>query len=518
MSKPRRLAIATVWLGLASAAGFGVTPAAAQVPTQWANWLDTLAANGYGVTQGSVVVNSGSYCTQTVIPVFGSCFLNDPTDPYLSPLMPVGNGYVDPYFGGVSSQTQPDGSIAGQDWRLDTTEAELVIVNLPPQAAYFSYQSYVFTRLSSFYKKGTKQPSPDPSRGMLFASFTNSTNNVAIQNQSGLGFGAGTVAFITTGNAAIATDMINQWVAAGGDPTQIFVEQMGPNLGFGLDQDSDDFLTLLRYLDPMDPVASGNWTNNAANNVFVYRIDEPPTLGLTPYPAQTLLTRSLNVDETPYASDISELSGLMQNWLATQEKKKTLSVKAASTSETVTPQGVVTKGSDGPFCIKNGTYCIADEQDTAAYRTMSVGSVPSNRLFVIDGVDHTVTNDATLVSLTLIDNTNNTGVLGVAQVNAAAAGFTSGTLTGSAVNALQTLGLWGLASPQLQNDAPNLYVQIFTRGCTTQVYCNQPFTTVVPQAVLPYSHGIGVMERAYVLPGYTNGANPDFLVLPNAIY
>ncbi len=514
----RRLAIAMVLALCAGAARFGVTPAAAQVPTQWANWLDTLAADGYGVAQGAVVVSSANYCSQVLIPVFGTCFLNDPSDPYLSPLMPVGNGYVDPYFGAVSSQMQPDGSIDGQDWRLDTTEAELVIVNLPPQAAYFSYQSYAFTRLSSYYKKGTKQASPDPARGMLFATFTNSINNVDILNQSGLGFGAGTVAFITTGNAAIATDMINQWVAGGGDPTQIFVEQMGPNLGYGLDQDSDDFLTLLRYLDPMDPVASGNWINDAANNVFVYRIDAPASLGQTPYPAQTLLTRSLNMDETPYAGDISELSGLLKNWLATQEKKKTLFVKAASSSETVTPQGVVTKGSEGPFCIKNGTYCIADEQDTAAYRTMSVGAVPNNRLFVIDGVDHTVTNDATLVSLTLIDNTTNSGVLGLAQVNAAAAGFTSGTLTGSAVNALRTLGLWNQASPQLQNDAPNLYVQIFTRGCTTQSYCNQPFTTVVPQAVLPYSHGIGVMERAYVLPGYTNGANPDFLVLPNAIY
>jgi hypothetical protein len=61
-------------------------------------------------------------------------------------------------------------------------------------------------------------------------------------------------------------------------------------------------------------------------------------------------------------------------------------------------------------------------------------------------------------------------------------------------------------------------VQLFTRSCTTQVYCGQSFTSVVSSGMIPLGSAIAAMERAYVAPGYPNGANPDFLVTPNAIF
>ncbi len=258
---------------------------------------------------------------------------------------------------------------------------------------------------------------------------------------------------------------------------------------------------------------------NLNTNVLVYRIDEPPSVGVTTYPPATLLTKSYLTDESIYAGDVAELSHLLQGWLATQESKKTYTIKAAKGSETVTQQGVITKGSVGPFCIKYGTYCIADEQDTASYQTMSIGPVPANRMFFVVGVNHVLTNNATLTSVSIIDNPLNEGVLGISQTNPAAAGFdNAGPLTGSAALALQTLGLWNQASAQLQNDSPYLYVQLFTRSCTTQVYCGQPFTSVVSSGMIPLGSAIAAMERAYVAPGYPNGANPDFLVTPNAIF
>jgi hypothetical protein len=114
---------------------------------------------------------------------------------------------------------------------------------------------------------------------------------------------------------------------------------------------------------------------------------------------------------------------------------------------------------------------------------------------------------------------SNTGVLGISQTNPAAAGFTNGNITGSAQAALTYLNLWSQASPQLQADAPNLWVQIFTRGCTaSQTYCTQPWVTNISNAVLPLSHPMYIDQRAYVLPGQASSANDDYLLRYDAIY
>jgi hypothetical protein len=116
---------------LALIACVGVSrPAQAQgLPPVFQSWLSNLTSAGYGVTQGSATVTSVSYCETVIVPVFGTCFSSDPGDPYVVPLMPAGNGYIDRYFGGLENQVLPNGTVVGQAFRLDTTEAELVIGN-----------------------------------------------------------------------------------------------------------------------------------------------------------------------------------------------------------------------------------------------------------------------------------------------------------------------------------------------------------------------------------------------------
>jgi hypothetical protein len=408
--------------------------------------------------------------------------------------------------------------VVGQDFRLATTEAELAIVTLPPLATYFSYQSYLFSRLASDYSSPQKI-SPDPARAMLFATFSNSINDVDIKAQSGLGFGQGQVAFITTPNAALAAAMRQEFISVGGNPKLLFSDPMGSTLDPGLDASSDDFLTLLRYLIPENSTTGSRWVNGAAGNVSVFRIDQPSSVGLARFGATPLLNKTFNLDESSYQADITELSQLMQGWLETQESKNVYTIKIARSSEFVTSAGVIVQGAVGPYCISVGTYCVADQQDTDAYKTVSIGPLPSNQMVIVDGVNHALLNNSTMVSLTVLDDTAAQGVLGIWQTNPTAAGFTSGIIGGSAVTALHNLGLWAQASPQLQAAAPDLYVEIFTRGCTAQqTYCAQPFTTVVSSTAVPISDSVSVMERAYVLPGYPNGANPTDLVTPQGIY
>lgn len=497
----------------------GQAAPAPSVPPVWQNWLNALTQNGYTVTPGAAVVTSVAYCKQVVDPVFGTCFISDPEDPYILPLLPVSPiQYVDPYFGQLASQTLPDGQVVGSAFRLNTNEAELVIVNLPPQAAYFSYQGYVFTRPISDYNPFTGKVSPDPSRTDLASTYNNSIDDVTIRAPFGVSWAQGVVAFVSTPNPTIAADMAAQLTAVGGNPALMFTDPIGPNVNPGLGQSSDDFMTLFRYLNAENPAAAQQWLNNVASNVQVYRIDPPPSQPVTVYASQTLRNKYQNFDERVYASDLRELIGIMKQWLATQEPGRTIHVTRAAGDQLISSAGVIEGGNVGFACIQAGRNCNDDEQDGLHWNA-AVGVVPPGDLFVLVGVNQAVTNNTTSLSLSVTDAATNTGVLGISQTNPAAAGFATGNITGSASAALQFLGLTSQASPKLQKDLPNLFVQLFTRDCAApQTYCTQTFTTDIPTSVVPAKAAMYVDQRAYVLPGYPNSANLDYLLQFEAIH
>jgi hypothetical protein len=480
-------------------------------PPVYRNWLAALAANGYTVTQGSSLVSSVDYCNTVVVPVFGTCFLQDPNDPYVTTLMPQGTGYIDPYFGSMDNSILPNGVQGGSVFTLNQNEAEVVIINLPPWAGYLSYQGYVFTRPTSHYRT-VAQVSPDPARADLFASYGNSVNNAGIAAQLGLptsSWPEGTIAIISTANSALAQAVERQFQ---GDTSRLFADPIGMNVHVGNDSADDDFITLIRYLVPESPDLAQAWLNSVGDNVFVYRVVGPSTVPALRFRTQTLLTKSYNTNESVYAGDVSELAGLMKNWLATQETKANIIVKQSGETEVVNAQGTIVSGDVGFSCLNSGANCNADEQD-GAHWNVDAGPLPARHAFVLVGVDHDVTNNSTLLSLAASDGTTATGILGFAETNKAAAGFATGVIAGSAQQALQDLGLWSQASPQLQADAPNLFVQIFSRGCSsTQTYCEYPFTTLIPTSEIPTKDDVIATARAYVLPGHLSSANPYYML------
>jgi hypothetical protein len=493
------------------------TARAQPAPTIWQTWIARLQSEGYSVTKGSAYEFSAAYCQKVTYPVFKTCFSSDPEDPYLQPLVPQGNGYIDPYFKNIS--TLPNGTMVGQDYRLDSTEALLVILTLPPEAAYLSYETYLFTRPTSFYPNGYQKLSPDPTRALLFATFNNSINNVQILRQSGIGFGQGTVAFITTANPSLTTNLTDNFAAVGGNTSLLFPEALGSNLNPGLDQINDDFNTVVRYSVPESNMAGQHWRRTVAAQMEVFRIGQPAGMPVMRYGATPLANKSFNADESSHASTVAELSQILQNWLATEENNNGVSIRVFAPSEKVTPAGVITSGEVGPYCIQQGNDCGADQQDSAAYWGGNVGTLAANQMFIIDGVNHAVTNDATFMSLSAADAARGTGLASAPQTNPTAAGFANGSLTGSAAQVLQDLGLYGQASPSLISDLPNLYVHMFTRPCNPSlVFCLASYTTTLSTQAVPYSHVINMTERAYVLPGFLNGANPTYLLDPDLIY
>lgn len=486
----------------------------------WQAWLQNLASAGYTVTSGSALLSSVHACLKVVVPIFNTCFDSDASDPYVVPLVPVGQGYVDPYFGVFGSHTLHDGTVTGDAFRLGANDAVLVIVNMPPDAGYFSYQNYVFTRLRSLYAAGhAGTVSPDPARFERYATYGNSTNNSQIFSQAGFSFGGGKVAIFSTANASLVTDMTSRFVAVGGAPSLLFPDPIGSNASVGLSSSADDFSILLRYLVPANPSLSQTWLSHAAENVRVYRISGPTGLAVTPYPRDTLRNRGYNANETIYAADLSELAGIMKSWLATKQSGSAITVKQVAPSMQASATGQPLSGDIGDLCIAHARLCNGDSQDTI-YWAGFVGRVPAKNLFVAEGVNPAVTNNTTVLSLNLEDVSRHTGLAALSQINISAAGFNNnGVLDGSAALALQTLGLWNQASPQLQQDSPNLYVHIFTRSCGAgQNYCNDSFVTKIPLNSIPYTDSILFYQRTYALPGSQAGPNPYYVESPYIIY
>jgi hypothetical protein len=501
-------------LGLVCA-GAGVAQAA--TPPVWTAWINSLRAQGYTVTQGVSVAFTIQRCQQTAFTVFKTCFNTDASDLYVQPQVPLGGSYFDPYYAPATTMTLPNGTVVGSTWQLDTTEAMVTVTNLPPTGAYFSVQSYMFTRPVADYPAGVQHVSPDPARGVIFGSFSNSIDNVIIARQSGLGFGQGTIGTITTANADLTQRLTASFASVGGDTTQLFAETVGPNVTPGLGASADDFTTVIRYLAPQTR-AGVTWRDQAARNVVVYRISQPAGLSVTRYGAPTINDKMLNANEASHAANLSELAQLLQGWLAGQEDK-TVTISPTKPGETLNSAGQPLAGEFGPACISGGHDCAGDSQDTDAYKFAVAGKLPANEAIIMTGVDHTVTNNTTYLGVGAEDAVTGTGEIEPYQVNASAAGFGYGTITNSAEAALVDLGLYGAASPSLKADLPNLYVQFFARPCDASVaYCNKSYTSVVTTDLIPLTDGISMWERAYVLPGYPNGANPDMLGNPYVIH
>jgi hypothetical protein len=241
-------------------------------------------------------------------------------------------------------------------------------------------------------------------------------------------------------------------------------------------------------------------------------------MAVTAFGDAVIAAKTANAPEASHAANVAELAGLLQGWLAGQEGKP-VSVKQAPTGEGVNAKGEPVSGEFGPFCISQGHDCAGDSQDTDSYKYVPIGTLAAATAYMVAGVDHTETDNTTYLGISAEDASTDTGVAEPYQVNAAAAGFAAGSITGSAAAALTDLGLYGSASPSLQADLPNLFVQVFARPCDASVaYCGKSYTTVLTPALIPLAHKVSVWERAYVLPGAPNGANPKDLLDPYVIY
>ena len=553
------------------------------------NWMTYVGQQpGLSVTDGDAVPftnprQSATGCTP-YIDTLGSCFGNNPITPYIITQPPIGSATLPDWALNTAFEgTGPKGAPLDNFYHLSMNEALVTVITLPPVGAYWSYQTYMIERTWQDYDNGepticpgsftdasgiihvTTPPynSTDPHNcGYdIFGEFNNSVNNAVVFNQFGQGFNNASlsgplqaIAVITTPNQALYNTLAQDFSAPQGQSpfgsaSQIFPEAMPTtgqtSLNVGLQQTSDLFGTIIRYNVPENQTVGSYWLNNPGTYINVYRVDSSATPVAFPTPALT--AQSYNTDEcdlatvngitsctvTRYQNDLTELSGLLKNYLDTLG------------SDIYTAAGAGDHSTNGFGCPANGNFCQGSTNDNDSYRSFTLASLPVGTYAIVVGVLHSASagdsppppvaiNNSSYTSVTWADVaqqiagiSENEGVNGgPSQNDVSSTGFTlpvtlsSKLLTGSAEALLKALATYGNASPQLRTDLPDLYAVVLSRSLTS---CNIPlcnanyhFVNVIsdhaPPNGIPFADVMSITERAYLLPG-----TPDPLLPPSAL-
>lgn len=499
----------------------------------WQRWV--VGLKGYLVEQGNASLFDTIAC-EKFEEVFGTCFGANPAAPFIQLQPPVRGSYVDPFFAAPFNSTGPTGVQTNLFFRLTDNDALITLVKLPPQAAYLGYQSYLFTRLTSLYANSSAgqlttvrqatqfvspdQPSqlvsPDPGRFEIDGSLGNALNNVIVKNQSGAAWNGATVVYVTTSNQNIANYIRDH----APNKCFVFVEPIGSNVITGAGAQADDFLTQIRYAVPQNQRAASDWLNKLNENVLVYKVTNPRVSVNRFGPPSYSVRRASG--ETKLQKPLEELTRLLQGWLASKSSKP-VHVNELADLYRISPEGEL-DGFIGTKCIANGTNCDADNQDSAV-RYGALSSLRSSQSAIVAGINHTVTDNASYLSVGItyalsgnFDLTKQYGAASSSQTNESAVGFPFGTLTGSAEEVLKKLGLYRNAPTELKQAVGSLYVSFVSRNCQKYVrdvagHCIDLHETKIPEDAV-----IGIAERNYIKPGTTTGPNGSKLVNTKVIY
>lgn len=519
---------ATLLLSLLGSCSSGSSNNNSSGLNQYQNWIESLPNDKYSIAQGNAFLMQNNDCPQFVA-VFNSCFGQNPASPYIIPQLPTESSYVDPYYGVQFESVAQSGQIVDMFYRLSDNDAMITVVSYPPKAAYFGYQSYVFTRESSYYDSieppRSRLISPDPSRYDIFGSMGNDINNVIVQNQYGQSpWGGSTIMYITTSNQNLAQALISNATSHGINRSSIFIEPIGANVITGNDKSADDMLTLIRYAVPESTRLASNWNASLNDHVVVYRVSNQQ-VAINRYGQNSYAAHAINNSESSLNIALQQLSTLLKTYLE-QHQPLTPSATMVQTLATTgdNAQGVPVSGLVGSVCVEYGTDCEGDNQDTSTYATLIESTVllgPDETIFIA-GVNHSLPNinNNHYLSVDVYNAANSSGVAGNSQTNFGATGFNSGNLNGSALQLLSDLGV--IIPPtytELRSNIGSLYATFVARNCDNQTIltANKYCINLMGNSLVPSNSTVSITERSYVLPYQTTGGYVADMVYPYLI-
>jgi hypothetical protein len=433
--------------------------------------------------------------------VMETCFFNNPTAPYVLPVVPYWpDEFVDPATAGAFGRTRPG---YGTTFRLDPKEAIVIYGFLPPEAAYFGQQSYLFTRKGTFKEDNDTYEfisriggtavffhtvPANPERIVVFSSLSDSHNNVVIEQQSGAVWNQFRYFIITPdqGMDAQVRQVLRRLSVA---EEHVFTEGIPSNVRIGLDADADDFLTGFRYSMPADGGAKGTpsdrWRHHPALRILRIRDARPePTVQRYPAWEEDSPKKREAKPEAYLRDDLTRLVSAVAKAWGQPCGDPACSTRAAPFIDTQSePFNLV-----GPKCEDIGMDCQGDTQD-ASYQFRAGFGFDDGQVYAVIGTLGTATGNATYVSL----GVNNFRLrLGAKNVD--------GTkLMGSA-----TPGFY----PGVQN-LDKFYVYYFTRDCEGLEHLTHGFCLSVEdtELVIPPGDRASFVERDYLKAGTSRG--PD---------
>ncbi len=474
----------------AVAAALTLSPAAAQVPESLEQTVQSLQADlmarGYEVARGQWHLFDIPDC-RFAIATMGFCMGNNPAAPYVIPTVP----HWETEFSDEHMRDLLGPTAAGDWWtyRLDEREALVVIGRLPPPGAYFSLMTYVFSREGApdtsqplfqaltepFMRSMVFLPAPNPSRALVFASIGDSNNNVVVERQSGAAFDQER-SFIISPDAVMVRELTEALLRAGvPDRSNVFAERISPDLArIGLGVEADDFMTIIRYAHPDDSVAGDQWRQQLP--LAVLRVRDVNTNRATEPYAMPVRDERVGRSELALADDVDTLvQAVKEHWgqsAATGGKFQSLLVMLDLLGE---------------HCLQQPRDCLGDNSD-ADYQISPTASLDAQEVLAVVGTLGTATGNATYVSLSVNWIPPLQGVANVAndQLEGSAASFAGAV-----------------------NNVDSLYVQYFARDCMALENCVE-----VTEEMVPRGDALKIVQRNYVVPGSTRGADPNLLVNP----
>ncbi len=478
--------------------------------------MHDLKKDGYEVSRGYFKLYTQSDCPYTY-ETLNTCLGNNPAAPYVIPIVPAWpDEWVDP---GTANILGPTLEGYNASYRLDPREAIVILGKLPPPAAYFGLQTYLLSRPGTWMEDSAQYQFVKAYIPALFHTFfstlpkheerlqswadlSNPINNVVIQNGSHNVWNQERYFVITPDKTM---DLAIRQALAGLDIPDdfVFTEQIPSDMTIGLAEESDDFMTILRYAMPVDGGADGARSNAWREDLplIVLRIrDTRSTHQSQAYPPVKFEARSgatppeinLKPDLITLAKAVCDRWGQpcdLEGAAFDQRARPLLNMPLPPLSMT------------GPECLKVGMNCLAPNEDTTFFMSARL-PLPDKLVYAVVGALGTRTGNATYVGLGLNDSLTQLGFDNISNEQ----------LAGSAD----------------EYDLPNrdqFFIQYFARDCTgledltAGSHCYS-IGDKLPACYDPADLSCSMLAlslRNYILPGTQRGSAPELTLSPRLI-
>ena len=416
-----------------------------------------LGAQGFDVQSGKFRVLDVADCCAAG----KSCSGNNPASPYAAFYSPRAPGQT------VANPSEGTDGLS-HSVRLRPDEALIYAGATPPSAKYFGFTPYLMDKKDTLIRKP------------VFASLSETLNNLVIQVGGGASAYEQPVAVVATADAGTETKVKAALVAAGYAATAINTLTFDPKLAKLGVADADDSVGVLFRVALFDDPSKGKaYLDNPPGKLLRVTPKSAPTPN--PLPSPPSRTKDTSLSESGLKSALDALEAAVIAKFPGKNAKTMF----------------VSQGQPDPVaCIQNITFCAGDNRDTNYPSTLPqvLFSTPSE-FYVVIGVDHTKSSKTVYSSFSIYAMDH---LVGVASV-------TSKDYGGSALDYLPS-----------HPDAPKLYAWKVARDCGAEPHC-----LAIPDAGCPTGVGAGklgtITFRTYLEPKTATAPNIGTLVLDRVI-